>query len=63
MTQDLAKLHHISERQEQAYVRFAMRGAKRQVVTSRERRSGGVLDGKGFCDFYGWLRAARGAGS
>lgn len=31
MTQDLAKLHHISEKQEQAYVRFAMRGAKRQA--------------------------------
>lgn len=31
-----------------------------QVVTSRERRSGGVLGGRGHRDFYGWLRAARG---
>lgn len=32
-----------------------------RVVTSRERRSGGELGGRGYRDFYGWLRAARGA--
>lgn len=33
-----------------------------QVVTSRERPSGGVLGGRGYRDFYGWLRAAREVG-
>lgn len=32
-----------------------------RVVTSRERRSGGELGGRGYRDFYGWLGAARGA--
>ena len=30
-----------------------------RVVTSRERRSGGVLGCRGYPSFYGWLRAAR----